>query len=89
MMMKECHFLKKNREFATVLDVIILLNKGFLGGSVVKNLPANAGHSSLIPGLGKSPGEGNGNPLQYSFLGNPMDRGTWWATVHRVTKSQI
>ena len=79
----------KNREFTTVLDVIILLNKGFLDGSVVRNLPAHAGHLSLIPGLGRFPGEGNGNPPQYSFLGNPMDRGTWWATVHRVAKSQI
>ena len=43
---------------------------------MVKNPPANAGHASLILGLGRSPGEGNGNPLQYSFLGNPMDRGT-------------
>ena len=56
---------------------------GFPGGSVVKNLPANA---SLIPGSGRSPGEGNGNPLQYSCLGNPMDRGAWWPTVHGVTK---
>ena len=53
---------------------------------LVKNLPANAGHVGLIPGLGGSPGEGNGNSLQYSCLGNPMDRGTWWATVHGVTK---
>ena len=58
---------------------------GFLGDSVVKNLPVNAGDTGdvgLIPGLGKSPGEGNGNPLQYSCQVNPMDRGTWWATVH-------
>ena len=46
------------------------------------------GDVCLIPGLGRSPGEGNGNPLQYSCLGNPMDRGGWWATVHEVTKSQ-
>ena len=50
-------------------------NEGFLGGSVVKNPPANAGDAGLIPGSGRSPGEGNGNPLQYSCLGNPMDRG--------------
>ena len=62
---------------------------GFPGGSVVTNLPANAGDVSSIPGLGRSPGEGNGNPLQYSCLGNPMDRRAWWATVHGVTKSQI
>ena len=57
-----------------------------IGGSAVKNLPANVGDLGLIPGLGRLPGEGNGNPLQYSCLGNPMDRGTWWATVHGVTK---
>ena len=60
-------------------------------GSARKNLPANAGDTGdtgLIPGSGRSPGEGNGNPLQYSCLGNCMDRGTWWAIVHGVTKSQ-
>ena len=61
---------------------------GFPGGSVVKNLSANAGDMSLIPGLGRSRGEGNGNPLQCSCLGNPMDRGAWWAAVHGVAKSQ-
>ena len=58
---------------------------------VVKNLPASAGDvrdSGLIPGLGRSPGGGNGNPLQYSCLENPMDRGAWQATVHRVAKSR-
>ena len=57
---------------------------------VVKNMPANAGDISdmgLIPGPGRSSGEGNGNPLQYSCLENPMDRGAWWPTVHRVTES--
>jgi len=53
---------------------------------VVKNPPANARDMGLIPELGRSPGEGNGNPLQDSCLGNPMDRGAWWATVHGVTK---
>ena len=57
-------------------------------GSVVENLPADAGDVSLIPGLGRSPGEGNGNPVQDSCLENPMDRGAWWATVHGLTKSQ-
>ena len=52
---------------------------GFPGGSVVKNPPANAGDAAFIPGLGRSPGEGNGNPLQYSYLGNPMERGALWA----------
>ena len=57
---------------------------------VAKNPPANegdAGDMGSIPGLGRSLGEGNGNPLQYSFLGNPMGRGAWWATVHGVTES--
>ena len=57
---------------------------------VVKNLPANAGDirdMGLIPRLGRSPGGGHGSPLQYSWLENPMDRGAWQATVHRVTKS--
>ena len=57
------------------------------GGSVVKNLPAKAGDAGLIPGLGTCPGVGNGNPLQYSCLGNLMDRGAWWATVHGDAKS--
>ena len=57
---------------------------------VKKNLPANAGDVrdvGLIPGSGRSPGEGHGKPLQYSCLENPMDRGAWWTTVHRVAKS--
>ena len=53
---------------------------------MVKNLPANAGDVGLIPESGKSPGEGNGNPLQYSCLGNSMDRGAWWARVHEVSE---
>ena len=61
--------------------------KGFPGGSVVKNLPASAGDADLIPGLGQSPGVGNGNPLQYSCLGNPMDRGAWQIIVHGLTKT--
>ena len=59
---------------------------GFLGASVVKNPPANAGDAGLIPGSGRSSGEGNGNSLQYSCLGNPMNRGVWWTTVHGATK---
>ena len=54
----------------------------FPGGSVVKNLPANSGDAGLIPGLGRSPGEGNGCPFWYSYLENSMDRGAWQATVH-------
>ena len=61
---------------------------GFPGSSVVDNSPFYTGDMGSIPGLGRSPGEGNGNPLQSSCLGNPMDRGTWWATVHGVAKSQ-
>ena len=49
---------------------------------MVKNLPANVGNPGSIPGSGRAPGEENGNPLQYSCMGNPMDRGVWWAAVH-------
>ena len=59
----------------------------FPGGSVVKNPPANAGNEGSIPGLGRSREEGNGNPLQYSCLGNSMARGARWATVHGFAKS--
>ena len=55
---------------------------------VVKNLPANARDTGWIPGVGRSPGGGHGNPLHYSCLESPMDRGTWRATVHGTTKSQ-
>ena len=55
---------------------------------MVKNPPANARYSGLIPRSGRSPGKGNGNPLRYSCLGNSMDRGVWWATVHGVSKSR-
>ena len=58
----------------------------FPGGSVVKNPPAKAGDAGSIPWSGRSPGRGNGNPLQYSCLENPMDRGTWQATVHELTE---
>ena len=59
---------------------------GFPCSSVVKNLSANAGDVVSIPGSGRSPGEGNGNLSQYSCLGNPMDKGAWWAIVHGVAK---
>ena len=68
-----------------------VFTKSFPGGSVVNNLPANAedtGDTGSISGLGRSPGEGN-NPLQYSCLENPMDRGAWQATVHRVAESDM
>ena len=61
----------------------------FPGGVVVKNVPANARDVGSTPGLGRSPGGGNGNPLQYSCLENPTDREAWKATVHEVAKSQI
>ena len=61
---------------------------GFPDGSVVNGVPANAGDLGSIPGSGRSPAEGNGNPLQYSCLENPMDRGAWRATICGVTKSQ-
>ena len=54
---------------------------------MVKNQPADAGDTGSIPGSGRSPGIRNGNPLQYSYLGNPMDRGAWWATVHVFAES--
>ena len=60
---------------------------GFPGGSDGKSSASNAGDLGLIPGLGRSPGEGNGDPLQYFCLENSMDAGAWWATVHGVTKS--
>ena len=64
----------------------------FPGGAVVKNPPGNAGDARDVGSIsrsGRSPGEGNGNPLQYSCLGNLMDRGAWWATAHGVGKSRI
>ena len=65
---------------------------GFPGGSVVKNtknMPTNAGDAGSITVSGRSPGGENGNPLQYSCLGNPMDRGAWWATIHAVTEASL
>ena len=80
--------------FAIVLQIgnLVTYNIWFLlyslGGSDGKESACNTGDPGLIPGLGRSPGEGNGNPLQYSCLENSMDRGAWWATVHGVAKSQ-
>ena len=59
----------------------------FPGGSDGKASACDAGDSASVPGWGRYPGEGNGKPFQYSYLENPMDRGTWWATVHGITKS--
>ena len=60
---------------------------GFPGGSVTKKLPANVGDPGSMVGLGRSSGEGNGNPFRYSCLENPTDRGAWWTTAHGVAKS--
>ena len=72
-----------------VICVRLLLQLGFPGDSDGKESACNAGDPYLITGLGRSLGEGNGNPLQYSCLEDLMDRRTWWATVHGVAKSQI
>ena len=64
------------------------LHWGFPGGSDSQESACNAGHLGLIPALGRSPGGGNGNPLQYSCLENPMERGAWQAVVHRLAKSR-
>ena len=77
----------KAKQFGLFSTIYRCLN--FPGGSVVKNLPANkgdVGDIGSIPGSGRSPGEGNGSPLQYSCLENPRDRGAWQTTVHEVTK---
>ena len=79
------------QEMVSLFSNKLFLIRASLVAQMVKNLPANAGdtgNEGLIPGLGKSPGEGNGNPLQYSCLENPMDRGAWQATVHGVKKSR-
>ena len=68
------------------LKKLISVFMGFSGSSVVKNLPASAGDACSVPGLGRSPGGGDGNLLQFSCLGNPMDTGAWHATVHGITK---
>ena len=70
------------------LECSVKLCSNNLGGSEVKASACNAGDLGSIPGLGRSPGEGNSNPFQYSCLENPMDGGAWWATVHGVAKSQ-
>ena len=72
----------------SIIKRIFLVDPQFPGGSEVKLSACNAGDPGLISGSGRSPGEGNGNPLQYSCLENPMDGGAWWATVHGVAKSQ-
>ena len=68
--------------------ILYLLYLGFPSGKLVKNMPANAGDPGSISGSGRSPGGGPGNPLQDSYLENPMVRGAWRATVHEAVKSQ-
>ena len=80
--------MKTSVETQTIWYKLRTWGSGFPGGSEVKASACNAGDPGSIPGLGRSPGEGNGNPLQYSCLENPMDRESWWATVHGVAKSQ-
>ena len=78
--------------FTDALKVSELINKfkiGFHGGSDGKESACNAGDPCSIPGSGRFPGEGNGNPLQCSYLENPTDRGAWWAAVYRVAKTQF
>ena len=78
-----------NWEFCPITSFwIVLKKKGFPGGSVTENSSTNAGDVGSISGSGRSLAEGNGYPLQYSCLENPMNRGAWWAKVHRVAKSQ-
>ena len=87
-------YLLENGEFPSQAVVISIsqVPKGFLVAQSVNNQPVmqetacNAGDPDSIPGSGKSPGEGNGNPLQYPCLGNPMDRAAWWALVHGVAR---
>ena len=93
--LRRCHgiFANKMQTISHIVFLIILTKEKKLfsvnpGDSVAKNPPANAGELGLIPGLGRSSGEENGNPLQYSCLGNPMNRGVWMATVHGVAKCQ-
>ena len=90
--MEQQNDLKLRKEFikAVYCHLAYLTNtqSNVYASQVAKNLSVNAGDTGLILGSGRSPGEGNGNPVQYSFLGNPMDRGVWLATVYRVTKSR-
>ena len=74
-------FLVANKQFGEELAFQVAL--------VAKILPTIEGDAGSIPGLGRSPGEGRGNPFQYACLGNAMDRGAWWATIHRVTESDM
>ena len=83
----EGEVLTLNCQGSPLLKILNRPSINFPHGAVAKNSPANAGDVGLIPGLGRSPGEGNSNPLQYPCLKISMDRGAWWATVHGVIKS--
>ena len=87
---KKMHLLQGNIALSSTRKILSNLTEyiDFPGGSVVNNPPANVGDSGSMPWSRGAPEGGNGNPLKYSCLGNPMDRGAWWATVHGVTKSQ-
>ena len=76
-----------NKDLEEIKKSQYIMNRGFPCSSVGKESACSAGDPGLIPGLGRSPGEGNGNPLQYPCLENLMDRGTWWIAVHGVAKS--
>ena len=76
------------KTFLSFINRLLVTITGFPGGSEFKVSAWNAGDPGSIPGSGRSPGEGNGNPLQYSCLENSMDRGAWWATVYGVAKSR-
>ena len=79
-------YFRKNFRYRYIVTNTYIFIQGFPSGSVVRNSLANAGGVSLIPGSERSPGEGNGNSLQYSCLGNPMDRGVWRATVGGIVE---
>ena len=75
--------------YQIILFYTLNLTQSYMGGAVVKNPPANAGDPGSTPGSGRSPGEGNSNPLQYSCLGKATDRGVWRTAFHRVTNNRI
>ena len=81
--------LGKSLEKPHMNSCLLLTHLMSFPGGGGKESTINVEDMGLIPGLGKSPGERNGNPIQYSCLGNPIDRGAWWATVHRVTELDV
>ena len=85
-----CNYCYISNQLFEIIIILVNTNRkqGFPGGSAVKSPPAKAGDVGSTPGLRRILGEGNGNPLQYSSLGNPLDRGAWQATVHEVAKSR-